>query len=177
MNNFILAQIVSAVALVSTILGVTCKNKTQSMWWLFLANICLLSTYFLLEMFLGAGLIGIAVIRSVVYLFYTQKKLKPSVFVLLIFQASFVVVSALFWTHNIDLLILINLMILTYSTWQTKMQVVRVGYLCSSSLLFFYDILVGAYVGTLSKVFLFTFTLISFIKNNKQKNNTGIPKS
>src|SRR5690554_2587495 len=141
MNNFIIAQVVSALALITTILGVTCKNKNQSMWWLFAANICLLSTYFLLERYLGAVLIAGAVLRSVIYLVYTQKNIKPSVLVLVLFEASFVVVSIILWNSITDLLILINLMILTYSTWQNNMQIVRLGYLQSSVLLFFYDII------------------------------------
>lgn len=170
MTAFIWAQIISAITLIATIIGLLCKTKTPSMWWLFLANCTMLSTYLLLGRFLGALLLLGAVARSVVYLRYSQKNKNPALFVLLIFESYFVVMTILLWTDVVDLLMLVNLMVLTYATWQTNMQVLRVGYLTSSVLLFFYDIIVGAYVGILSKLFLFSFSIVSMVKNKKQKN-------
>ena len=164
MTNFYLAQIVSIITILSTVLGLFQKEKFKTMLHFTISNISMIVTYALLERYLSIILVAIATIRTIVYYIYAYKNLKPNTLVVVSFEIVFVLVCMFLWTDYVDLLMLINLCMLAYTTWQDNMKILRIGYLISAILLIAYNLLVGAYVSSISEIILLVFSILVIIK-------------
>ena len=86
---------------------------------------------------------------------------------MLLFEIYCVVISILMWHGPITLLMFINLIIVTYTTWQNDVRILRIGYVLSSILLFVYDILLGAYATAVSEIIMLISVIISLVKYSK----------
>lgn len=164
MSYFYIAQIVSVVTVITTAIGILQKEKYKTMLCFTIANISIMTTYFLLGRYLSIILVGMACLRTFVYYAFAVKNKQPNGYIMASFQVVCVITSILLWEDYLDLLMLINLGLLTYTTWQDNMKVLRVGYIISSILLFVYNILVHAYVGAVSELIMFIASFVSFIR-------------
>lgn len=164
MSLFYIAQIVSVVTIIATIIALFQKEKCKSMIWFTLCNFSMMTTYALLNRWLSLILVGIASIRTFVYYVWAYKNLKPNIFVMASFEIVFVITAIVLWKDYLDLLMLINLCMLSYTTWQDNMKILRIGYLISAILLIAYNAFVGAYVGIVSEVILLITSIISIVK-------------
>lgn len=164
MSLFDAAQIVSILTVVSTAIGLFQKEKFKIMLCFTVTNVSMLATYALLGRWLSTILVALATIRTIVYYIYAVKNLKPNMYVFVGFEVLFIVVTMLLWKDYFDLLMLANLSMLAYTTWQDDMKVLRAGYLVSAILLIIYNILVKAYVGVISEAVLLVSSIISVIK-------------
>ena len=70
---FYIAQVISVLTILTTVLGLLSKEKEKIMFWFFLSNITLLITYFLLGRMLGSVLVAGAAIRTIIYYYYSKK--------------------------------------------------------------------------------------------------------
>ena len=173
MNDFLIAQIIGCFTVISTIIGLFQKEKFKTMIFFTITNITMMATYFFLGRWLSIILVGIAALRTIVYYYYAKKNMKPNNFVMVLFEVLFVVTAVILWEDYVDLLMLANLCLLTYTTWQDNMKILRIGYIASSILLLVYDITVLAYVSAISEFLLLISSFASFIKydiKNKIKN-------
>ncbi len=183
MVSFYLAQGVSVLTILTTILGLLQNNKSKILTYLTISNITIMITYLLLGRWLSIVLVGIATIRTSIYYYYSIKNIKPNIIILIVFELSFITASIILWQDYFDLFMIANLCLLTYTTWQDNLTFLRIGYLLSGILLITYDILVQAYVNTISDIILLIFALISIIKydikktNKDNKTNTIINKN
>ena len=150
MSLFVIAQIVSVITIITTVLALFQKEKFKTMILFTISNLSMMATYSLLGRWLSLILVGIASVRTFIYYLYAVKNLKPNYIVMVAFEVVLVIVSILLWEDYLDLLMLINLCMLTYMTWQDNMKLIRAGYVVSALLLITYDILVKAYVGMIS---------------------------
>lgn len=164
MSLFVIAQIVSVITIITTVLALFQKEKFKTMILFTISNISMMTTYSLLGRWLSLILVGIASVRTFIYYLYAVKNLKPNYIVMVAFEVVLVIVSILLWEDYLDLLMLINLCMLTYMTWQDNMKLIRAGYVVSALLLITYDILVKAYVGMISEVILLVSSAISIIR-------------
>lgn len=129
-----------------------------------IANLSMGATYALLGRWLALALVVLATIRTIIYYIYARSNLKPNIYVMVAFEVLFVIVSILMWNNYLDLLMLINLCMLTYTTWQDNMKVLRIGYCVSAILLIVYNLLVHAYVGSISEIIMLIFSIIAIYK-------------
>ena len=164
MDLFWIAQAVSVVTLIATVFGMLQKEKFKAMLWFTIANLAILTTYILLERYLGTVLVVGATLRTFVYFLYAKYNRKPNTLVMVFFQAYFVIVSIFLWKDLFDIFMLANLVMLTYTTWQNNIQTFRLGYLFSAVLLLTYDIAVGAYVNVISDILLLGSAVIAIYK-------------
>lgn len=164
MSLFVIAQIVSVITIITTVLALFQKEKFKTMILFTISNLSMMATYSLLGRWLSLILVGIASVRTFIYYLYAVKNLKPNYIVMVAFEVVLVIVSILLWEDYLDLLMLINLCMLTYMTWQDNMKLIRAGYVVSALLLITYDILVKAYVGMISEVILLVSSAISIIR-------------
>lgn len=167
--------IIQALGLIETALASLSlfqKEKWKTMLFLCVSNIVLIAIYILCGSLVGGLLTVGALLRTIVFLIYSKKNKKPNIFVLLAFEIYYIVITATLWSSYVDLFILINLMMLTYTTWQDNVKILRIGYMLSFFLLVPYDILIGAYTTVLSETILFISALVSLVKNRNNKPNS-----
>lgn len=177
MNNFIIAQLISVITVVATIVGLFQKEKFKTLICFTVCNVTMMLTYFFLDRLLSIILVAIATIRTIVYFIFVIKNKKPNIFVFVTFEVALVVTSVLLWKDYIDLLMLVNLSIVTYTTWQDDMKILRIGYIVSAIFLIVYDILAKAYVGAVSELILFISSVLAFVKFNVKNKIKNVVKA
>lgn len=161
---FLAAQIVSIVTIISTIIGLCCKNKYNIMLFMTLSNISMFATYLLLGRHLGCLLVGGGILRTLIYFLYAKFNKKPQLVFVIFFEIYVVLLSLFLWKDFTDLFMIANLCLITYTTWQDNMAVFRIGYIASSVFLITYDISVGAYVGCVSEVIMLLVSVWALVK-------------
>ena len=127
-------------------------------------NAFMIAIYILSGSLLGGLLVAGALIRTIVYFIYNKSNKRPEPIVMIMFEIYYVVISIILWNNVFDLLMLINLVVVTYTSWQKDVRVLRFGYIFSSLLLIPYDILLGAYTTAVSEVIMLGSVVYSLIK-------------
>lgn len=173
----IVAQILGIIAIVVSGLSMAFKSKQTIMLLCMIYNILTLITYLLLGKYLGCILVGVLTLKSLVYYLFALKKLKPNIFVLILFEVSILVISIVFWDSWIDLFIISNSLINTYFSWQDNVIHLKASVVLCACLLILYDVFVGAYAYIISEVLYGGTALISLIlmlkQNKKEKKEYG----
>ncbi len=77
------------------------------------------------------------------------------------------VISILLWGSPVDLLMIMNILVVTYTTWQNDVQILRIGYVFSSIMLITYDVMIGAYTTAISEVLMLISVVMSLVKYSK----------
>lgn len=163
----ILVYILGIIAFCVAVFSMLFKEKSKIILCLTIYNILMLITYLLLGRYLGCVLIGIETIRSITYFIYSLKKLKPNIFVYIFFNIVGIGASVLFWASWVDIFVLINLIINTYSTWQTNVTIIKLGIIICTIFYITYDLIVGAYIYIISELAFGVSAVFSLIKNKK----------
>ena len=166
MNYFWIAQIIGILTVITTAFGLFQKEKFKTMICFMVSNLTMMATYFFLDRWLSLILVGIAMVRTFVYYLYAVKNKNPNNIVFAGFEVALIIVAIILWKDYLDLLMLINLCLVTYTTWQDDMKILRIGYIVSSILLLTYDIMVQAYVSAISETILLISSIIAFVKYN-----------
>lgn len=164
---FWIVQILGLLSIILTIISFFQTVKWKMMLYLTATNAILVATYILCNDVLGGVLVAGALVRTIVYFYYSKLNKRPEPIVMLLFEIYCVVISILMWHGPITLLMIINLIIVTYTTWQNDVRILRIGYVLSSILLFVYDILLGAYATAVSEIIMLISVIISLVKYSK----------
>lgn len=143
------------------------KEKWKMMVYLSVTNVLLIVTYILCGSLLGGMLCLGALVRTIVYLYFNKTNKKPGPIVLVMFEIYYLVMSIFMWKTPIDLLMIINLVVVTYTSWQDDVSVLRLGYVISSLLLICYDVALGAYMTAVSEVAMLVSVVVALLKYAK----------
>lgn len=152
---------------ICTIISFSQKEKWKMTIWMSATNSLLIATYALCGSLLGSLLCAGAFVRTLVYFYHNKANKKTDPIVLVLFEIYYLVISILIWKSPIDLFMIINLVVVTYTSWQDNVRVLRFGYAVSSILLVCYDVMLGAYMTTLSEIAMFASIVISLLKYSK----------
>lgn len=171
-DNNLIVQLVSIITLVVSIIGMLSKKKSSVLIWFTISNITVLFTYLLLGRFLGSLLVLGAALRTTVYYFYSRKEKKVPLALLVVFEIYFIVLSIILWQDIMDLFLLINLCLVSFTTWQDNMKILRLGYVVSSLLVITYSAGVGAYLNILTESLFLLANCFSLYKYHFKKQKT-----
>ena len=164
---FWIVQGLGVITVLLTIFSFFQKEKWKMMLFLSATNAVLIVTYILCNDLLGGLLVVGALIRTLVYFFYSKNNKRPEPIVMIMFEIYCIVLSIFMWKSPISLFMIINLVVVTYTTWQNDVRTLRFGYVFSSCLLLAYDILLGAYTTAISEVIMLVSVLASLLKYAK----------
>lgn len=164
---FWIIQGLGILATLFTCLSFFQKEKWKMMIWMSATNVVLIATYILCGSLLGGLLCCGALLRTLVFFYFNKTNKKPEPIVLVLFEIYYIVITILMWNTPTDLFMLINLVIITYTSWQDDVRVLRFGYIASSVLLICYDIILGAYMTVLSEIAMLISVVVSLIKYAK----------
>lgn len=165
--NFWLVQGIGVLTIIFTILSFIPKEKWKMMLCFLVTNGTMIATYILSGSLLGGLLVCGALVRTFVYFYYSKSNKRPEPIVMILFEIYYIIMAILFWDNVIDLLMLVNLVVVTYTSWQKDVKTLRFGYIFSSLLLIPYDIVLGAYTTAVSEVIMLISVLYSLIKYSK----------
>lgn len=161
------ANLISLLATLFIVLGIFGKKKSTIMLWFSLYNVVILITYFMLGRFTGSILVFVTLFKSILFYILAKKNIEPKLWTLIIFEVLYIVIPIFMWDNATDIVLIVNLLLVTYLCWQENLKLLRFGYIISSFLLITYDILVGAYITIIAEVVFLTSTILSMIKAKK----------
>jgi len=168
----ITAQILGIIAIIISVLSMLFNAKKYVILFGIIYNVLTLISYLLLGKYLGCILLVILTLKNIVYYIYSLKKLKPNLFILICFEIVILVVSIILWQSWVDIFILINSLINTYTSWQDNVKLLKIGVVICTIFLVLYDVFIGAYVYVISELLYGGTALFSLIfskKLNKEK--------
>ena len=140
------------------------------------SSVANVASLMLLNQAAGAFLSIATIIRTIIFFLYNKFNLKPSIATFATFEIGFIIIAGITWNSYYDILFLFAVSILTIVTWQDNMFVLRVGMILNSAVLIVYDILIGAYINTIGKVFCLVAAVIAIIYYDVYKRTTPIMK-
>lgn len=167
----IIFQILSAIILVIAIFQ---KSKWKMMLVYTVNNIILAVMYFAFARITTAIISIIAAVRTIIFMIYALKNIKPNFVWLIIFETAFILCTILTWQDALDLLPLFALLTSCYGSWQNNQSVLRICYAINAILCIVYKIFIGAYISMAIEVLNLICTIISFIYYCLLKKETPI---
>lgn len=170
-TQFWIVQALGLVIVALTVASFFQKEKWKMMICLSLTNAFMIATYILSGSLLGGILVAGALFRTIIYFCYSRINKQPEPIIMVLFEIYYVIVSIILWDNVYSLLMIINLVVVTYTSWQRDVRVMRFGYVLSSLLLIPFDILLGAYTTAASEVIMLLSVLLSLIKYAKVTKN------
>lgn len=179
MSLNIIAQYISLAATVFIVLGILGKQKATIMLWFSLYNVVILATYFMLGRYTGSILVFVTLLKSIFFYILARKNIRPQIWILVLFEISYIVIPIFLWESATDIILIANLLLVTYLCWQSNIKLLKFGYILSSILLITYDIIVGAYTTIIAEVVFLISTCISIYQlyhpkaeKNKEENKS-----
>ena len=174
MINFILAQILGAVALILVCISYFLKNKSTFMIFQTIANFFYASAFFVVKAYVGAGLVMISLFRCL-YLYFSEKhNFKYTFHFLPIFIVLYIVTTIIFWNSPFDLMPLVSSLLFTIAYTIKNMQTMRYILTIPNTILVIYNILTTTYTSAILDFIEVVVTIVAiskfYISNKKRVN-------
>ena len=146
-----------------TIVASLQKEKWKMMLLYTINNLLLIAMYFAFSRTASAYICLIAAIRTFVYMIYSYKKLKPSLYWLILVELGYIATTIIFWSDALDLLPLFAMLVAGFGSWQDNQTVLRISYIINQSLYTLYKLIIGAYISMSVDAICLICTIIALI--------------
>lgn len=166
----VLAQVLGGIGIAISVMSMLLKNKSTILLMCMIYNLLTLSSYLLLGKYLGCILVGVLVLKSLVYYIFSVRNLKPNIIILIIFEVSVLGLCIFLWESWTDIFILCSSLINIYCTWQDNVKFLKACVVICSVLLVLYDIFAHAYMYIISELLYGGTALISLLAKKKDDN-------
>ena len=145
MINFIIAQVLGAIALVLMVISYFVKKKISFLFLQIIANL-FYGLSFIFSSSLVAGINSIISILRVIQLYFYEKagKTDPP-YIIIIYSIIYIIVGIIFFNNILDIIPIITPIIFTIAMSMKNMQMVRYLMLPPNALLVFYAVMCQAY--------------------------------
>lgn len=135
-----------------TLIAMFMSTKWKMMLVFTINNLMLVAMYFSFGRIASACICGVAALRTIVFMIFALKKLKPNIFVLLFFELAFVACTVLTWQDTFDLLPLFGLLISGFASWQNNEWILRIGYVLDPLLFLAYNAIIRAWIAVVAEI-------------------------
>ena len=156
----IIFQLLTAVV---TILAILQKEKWKMMLFYTLNNLILVAVYFAFARITTALICVVAAVRTIIFMIYAIKKIKPNYIWLIVFELAFVATTIITWQDALDLFPLVAMISACYGSWQDNHFVLRVSYIINNVAYIVYQLIIGAYIAMVISTINLVCTLTCFV--------------
>ena len=156
----IIFQLLTAIV---TVLAILQKEKWKMMFYYTLNNLACVAMYFAFARTTTAIICIVAAVRTIIFMFYSLKKIKPNYVWLIIFELAFVATTIITWQDALDLLPLVAMVSACYGSWQDNHFVLRVSYIVNNTTYVVYQLIIGAYISMAISLINLACTIICFV--------------
>ena len=164
---FALAQVFGVMKLIIFCLGIQTKQKKDILKFQAIANVFAVLQYFLLGAYTGAVIFAISIIRAITFYQCEKKHSKNSVALLITFLMISLFFGAVAYQNIFSILPIATSIVITYSIWQKRSIVTKIGIITCSVIFIVYNIHTQAYAALLTNIVVIISTLISIFRYNK----------
>lgn len=166
---FILAQILSFIAMAINAVAVQLKTKKQILLTIVISNLLFVISYILLKAYVGALTCGIVAIEIIINTILEDKgKSTPRPLIILYLIIS-IVLGIITFGNYMDLLPIIASILFIFTLRQAKEKYVRLLILGNLTSWIIYDFLVRAYLAGISDLFIISSTITAIIRYDIRK--------
>ena len=151
MNRFVVVQILGIVSLALFVISLQQRRKENFLLLQTAGTLSFIAQYILTDRLTGALTFSVVAVRGLVYYIYKKKERKPSVAVLILFQALLLVTTILSWQNMLSAIPLVATAAKTWATWQDDMKWTRRVSLFSQSIMVAYDLAASMYTAALTE--------------------------
>ena len=162
------------IALVFTLLAYIQKKKWLVLLFSVLASFSFAGMFFYFGRNAGACISLVSAVRSLVYMIFALKNLKPNLYVMLAFEAGFIVATALTWNDALDLLPLFAIVTESFTSWQENKWIFRMGYIICPALFLVYKAIICAYISMAGEVLALAIAIFAFFYYCVFKNEVSV---
>lgn len=164
---FILAQILSFIAMIVNMIAVQLKTKKQILLTIVVSNVLFIISYILLNAYIGALTCGIVAIEIIINMILEDKgKSTPKALIIVYFIIS-ILLGAITFSTIIDLLPIIASILFILTLRQSKEKYVRILILGNLTSWVIYDYFVKAYLAGISDLFVILSTITAIFRYAK----------
>lgn len=166
---FILAQILSFIAMVINMVAVQLKTKKQILLTIVVSNLLFVISYILLGAYVGALTCGIVAIEIIINTILEDKgKITPK-FLIIIYLIISIIIGITTFNSLIDLLPIIASILFILTLRQSKEKYVRLLMLGNLTSWIIYDFFVKAYLAGISDLFVISSTITAIYRYDINK--------
>ncbi|MDE6583209.1 MAG: YgjV family protein [Clostridia bacterium] len=119
----------------------------------------------------GALLVVGAAVRTIIYFLYSKFNKKPDIVIVLLVLVYITVITIVFWSGPLDLIMFFSLALITVATWQNNVTILRISYVIDGLLLLPYYIILGAYTSAVCELISAVSSFASLIKYSNTTEN------
>lgn len=162
--SFIIAQIISILTTATAVLSMQFKGIKPILFCQILSNLFCAATYILLGGYSGSIICLIAIVQCLVVFAYNVKKVKPHLWVILVFIALYVAASAILFQSFADVFSAMGAVIFAIGIVQKNAAATRRWYVANPVCWILYDLFTMAYGNVLTHGIIFVSTLLAIIR-------------
>lgn len=166
---FILAQILSFIAMVINMVAVQLKTKKQILLTIVISNLLFVISYLLLEAYVGALTCGIVAIEIIINTILEDKGKKTPKYLIVLYLIVSVLIGILTFSSLVDLLPIIASILFIFTLVQSKEKYVRLLIFGNLTAWIIYDFFVKAYLAGISDLFVISSTITAIIRYDIKK--------
>ena len=161
---FILAQILSFIAMVINMVAVQLKTKKQILLTIVVSNLLFVISYILLGAYVGALTCGIVAIEIIINTILEDKGKVTPQFLIIIYLIISIILGITTFNSLIDLLPIIASILFILTLRQSKEKYVRLLILGNLTSWIIYDFFVKAYLAGISDLFVISSTITAIYR-------------
>ena len=162
--EFIAAQVIGVLAVVTTIASTQCKSKDGTLAFIGIMDILIILQYALLGAVTGLIVTAVGTIRVLIFYLYDKEGKKIPWWILAAVSA--VICGTVFLTYKkpIDLLPVLGTLIFTFGMWQNNVKILRATQLAASAAMLAYNIDVLAYADAVRAGLEAIFVFVGYVR-------------
>lgn len=158
---------VLVLGIIETIICVVCflfKKKQNFLICLETYNLLLLTQYIIQGYLTECIVIGVDIIKVLVFFLFDIKNKKPQIWVVIIFEIAMIAIGIFTFSNWFSIFLIVSSMISTFAAWQPNMFVLRISYIICSLLVITNYIFTGLYTTIIAESISLLSSLILIIK-------------
>ena len=171
LNTFVLVQILGIITLIFFVVSLQQRRKEIFLLLQIFGTLFYIVQYILTEKYTGAILFSVVVARGIVFYIYKKKDRKPSLKILLIFQAALLTSTVLSWQNALSLIPYLATGVKTWGAWQDDMKWVRRASAFCQILTVAYNLTAAMYTGALTEICSLSSTFVAMWRYDLKKDN------
>jgi len=166
---FILAQILSFIAMLVNMVAVQLKTKKQILLTIVASNLLFIISYILLGAYVGAITCGIVAIEIIINTILEDKGKKTPIYLIIVYLIISILIGIFTFGSLVDLLPIIASILFIFTLVQSKESSVRLLILGNLISWVIYDMFVKAYLAGASDSFVILSTIAAIIRYDIKK--------
>lgn len=167
---FVVAQIISGVALVINTSGRLFKKQSVNLLFNLVANVLIAISLFFLHAYAGMAITILCVVRNAILFIYAKYNLANDKKTLICFSLLFIACGFIGYTNFFEyIIVVLKGLTYTYGAWQKNKYIFRVYSITSNIFTIQYNLLYNGYINILNEVICAIFTVFVIIKEQRRE--------